>query len=86
MKNYCFEGSIIPSDDIEIDAMTKLKHQIIKSQAYYKTNTKQPHVPMYNHNEIQKCDAIIPPSHEVRMKSARMKKQEEYDKLMSNVF
>ena len=41
---------------------------------------------MYNHNEIQKCDAIIPPSHEVRMNSARMKKQEEYDKLMSNVF
>ena len=33
MKNYCFEGSIIPYDDIEIDAMTKLKHQIIKSQA-----------------------------------------------------
>ena len=39
---------------------------------------------MYKHTEIQKCDGIIPPTHAVRMKSARMKKQEKYDKLMSN--
>ena len=30
-----FKGSIIPSDDIEIDAMTKLKNQITKAQDEY---------------------------------------------------
>ena len=85
-KQQFLKGSIIPSDDLEIDAMTKCKNQIIKSQEYYITNNKQPALPMYKITEIQNCDNITPPDHEVIMKSTRMKTQEKYDKLMSNAF
>ena len=81
-----FKGSSIPSDELENNIMTKLSNPIIKSQEEYMTNNKQPDLPMYKATEIQKCNDIIPPTHEVRMKSARMKKQKKYDKLMSNAF
>ena len=41
---------------------------------------------MFTHTEIHKCNDIIPPTHEVRMKIARMKTQEKYEKIMSNAF
>ena len=43
----CFKGSIIPSDDIEINAVRKLKNQITKAQEEYKSNNKHPDLPMY---------------------------------------
>ena len=80
------KGSIIPSDDIETKAMTKLNNQIVKSQADYKTTSNQLDLPMCKHTDIQPCVAIIPPTHEVRMKNARMKNQDNYAKLTSNAF
>ena len=41
---------------------------------------------MYKHTEIQRHEDIIPPTYEVRIKHARLKKQEKYDKLMSKGF
>ena len=41
---------------------------------------------MYKHTAIQRPEDIIQPTYEVRMKSARQKKQEKYDKLMSKAF
>ena len=41
---------------------------------------------MYKHTEIQRPEDIIPPTYEVRMKNARQKKQEKYDKLASTAF
>ena len=37
---------------------------------------------MYKTTDLQRHDDIIPPTYEVRIKSARMKKQAKYDKLM----
>ena len=61
--------------------MTKLKNQITKAQEEYKANNKQPDLPMYKHTEIQRPEDIEPPLYEVRMKNARQKTQEKYDKL-----
>jgi hypothetical protein len=41
---------------------------------------------MYNNRDIQRPEAIIPPTYEVLMKSAREKKQDKYDKLVSKAF
>ena len=41
---------------------------------------------MYKHTTIQNPEDILPPAYEVRMKSAREKKQEKYEKLMSKAF
>jgi hypothetical protein len=41
---------------------------------------------MHNHIEIQAPEVITPPAYEVRMKKAREKKQDKYDKLTSNAF
>ena len=81
-----FKGSIIPSDDIEIDAMTKLKNQITKAQEEYMINNKKSDLPMYKVNEVLRPEDIEPPLYEVRMKNARQKKQEKYDKLASKAF
>ena len=72
-----FKGSIIPSDDIEINAMTKLKNQITKAQEEYMTNNKKSDLPMYKVNEVLRLEDIEPPTHEVRMKNARQTKQQE---------
>ena len=72
-----FKGSIIPSDDIEIDAMTKLKNQITKAQEEYMTNNKKSDLPMYKVNEVLRLEDIEPQTHEVRMKNARQTKQQE---------
>jgi hypothetical protein len=40
---------------------------------------------MYKHTEIQRPEAIIPPTYEVTLEHAREKKQDQYDKLMSNL-
>ena len=37
-----FQGSFIPSDDLELYAITKLKTQIIKAQEECNTNNKRP--------------------------------------------
>ena len=41
---------------------------------------------MYEHTEILRPEAIEPPFYEVRIKHARQKKQEKYDKLMLKAF
>ena len=66
--------------------MTKLKHKIIKAQEEYITNNKQLDPPMYKANVILRPEDIEPPLYEVRMKNARQKKQERYDKLALNAF
>ena len=38
---------------------------------------------MYKTTDVHIPEDIIPPTHEVRMKSAHHKKQEKHDKLMS---
>jgi hypothetical protein len=52
-----------------------IKNQITKAQDEYKSNNKQPDLPMFKHTEIQKPEDIVPPTYEVRMKHARQKKQ-----------
>ena len=66
--------------------MTKLKNKITKAQDDYKANNKQLEPPMYNANVILRPEDIEPPTYEVRMKNARQKKQEKYDKLASKAF
>ena len=41
---------------------------------------------MYKVKEALRPEDIAPPLYEVRMKSARQKKQEQYDKLMLKAF
>ena len=72
-----FKGSIIPSDDIEIDDMQKLKNQM--------SNNKPPGLSMYKVKEVLRPEDIEP-TYEVRMRTARQKKQEKYDKLASKAF
>ena len=79
---YCIEQS----ERTEINAMTQWKNQITKAQEEYKSNNKQPDPPMYKVTELHRPEDIIPPTYEVRMKSARQKKQEKYDKLASTAF
>ena len=80
-----FKGSIIPSDDIEINDMTKLTKQISKAQEEYMSNNKPPDLSMYKVKEVLRPEDIEP-TYEVRMKTARQKKQEKYDKLASKAF
>ena len=80
-----FDGSIIQSEQTEINPMAKLKNQILKAQEEYITNNRQPDLPMYK-TEGHRPEEIIPPTYEVRMKNARQKKQEKYDKLASKAF
>ena len=61
-------------DNRNINPMTKLKNQITKAQEDYKANNKQLEPPMYKHTTRQNPEDIIPPEYEVRMKSAREKK------------
>ena len=70
----------------DIHAMTKLNNQITKAQEEYKSNNKQPDLLMYKHTEILRPEDIEPPLYEVRIKNARLKKQEKYDKLMLKAF
>ena len=37
---------------------------------------------MYKATDVQRPEDILPPTYAVRIKSARLKKQEKYDKLM----
>ena len=79
-----FKGSIIPSDDIEIDAMTQLKNKITKAQEEYMIKNKKSDLPMYTPTRLRPED--IEPTYEVRMKTIRQKKQEKYDKLALKAF
>ena len=63
--------------------MTNLNNKIIKAQEEYKANNKQLEPPMYKATDLHRPEDIIPPTYEVRMKNARQKKQEKYDKLAS---
>ena len=72
----------MPSGHTEINAMTKLTNQSTKAQEEYKSNNKQPELPMYKATDLQRPEDILPPTYAVRIKSARLKKQEKYDKLM----
>ena len=79
-----FKGSIIPSDDIEIDPMTQLKNKITKAQEEYMIKNKKSDLPMYTPTRLRPED--IEPTYEVRMKTIRQKKQEKYDKLALKAF
>ena len=79
-----FKGSIIPSDDIEIDPMTQLKNKILKAQEEYMIKNKKSDLPMYKPTILRPED--IEPTYEVRMKTIRQKKQEKYDKLALKAF
>jgi hypothetical protein len=74
------------SEEIENHPMNELKKQITKTTEEYKSNNKQPELPMYKHTEIQRPEQIIPPTSEVIMKHARQKNQEKYEKLVSKAF
>ena len=63
-----FKGSIIPSDDIELDAMTKLKNQITKAQEEHMINNNKSDLLMYQVNEVSRRQT---PVDEVRMNNAR---------------
>ena len=78
-----FKCSLIPSDDIELDAMPKLKNQITKSQEEYMINDKKYDLPMYKVCKASRPEDIEPPLYEVRIKTAREKKHYKYDKLTS---
>ena len=41
---------------------------------------------MYKTTDLQRPEDIIPPTYEVIIKNARLKKQEKYDELMSKAF
>ena len=71
---------------MEINALTKLTSQAIKAQEEYTANTKRPDLPMFTHTEIPRAKRPVPPSYEVRIKSARLKKQEKHDKLTPKAF
>ena len=84
-----FKGSIIPSDNITInniksDNITKLKHQLMKAEEEYIIN-KKADLSMYKANNVLRPEDIEP-TYEVRMKTARQKKQEKYDKLTLKAF
>ena len=86
-----FKGSIIPSDNIEMnnkksDNMTELKKQIMKAQEEYILNNKKSDLPMYKVNNVLRPEDIEPPLYEVRIKNAKPKKQEKSDKLMLKAF
>jgi hypothetical protein len=80
------QGQTLTTDEIETDPMKKLKNQITKAQKEYKSNSTQPELPMYKVTDVQRPEDIVAPTYEVRMKKAREKKQEKYDKLTSNAF
>ena len=67
LLKYCIEQS----EHTEINPMTQFESQITKAQEQYKSNNKQPQFPMYKHTTIQNPEDSVPPTYEVRMKSAR---------------
>ena len=69
-----------------MDAMTKLKNQITKAQDEYTIKNRKSDLPMYRVSKILRSEDIIPPTYEVRMKHAREKKQEKYNKLTLKAF
>ena len=49
--------------------MTKLKNQIPKAQEEYKSNNKQPELPMYKHGDVQRPEDILPTTYAVIIKT-----------------
>ena len=47
--------------------MPKLNNQITKAQDNYKSNNKQPDLPMHKVTYLQRPEDIMPPTYEVRM-------------------
>ena len=83
-ENKIFKGSIIPSEnDKEFNTMTKLKNKIIKAQ---ESDNNSIELSEFNNMEIKRLEALKISTYEVRMKNAREKKQEKYDKLTSKAF
>jgi hypothetical protein len=83
------QAQTLTIDEVEPDPMKKLKNKITKAQEEYKSNNKQPDLIMYKVSDVQRLENpedIVAPTYEVRMKKAREKKQEKYDKLTSNAF
>jgi hypothetical protein len=76
------EDSLI-TVDFDDKPMNKIININVKKQ---ESNNNKSDLPMYNNRDVQRPEAIIPPTYEVRMKNAREKKQEKYDKLASKAF
>jgi hypothetical protein len=75
------EADVLKEDTlITVDFDNKPMNKIQQS------NNIKSDLSMYNNRDIQRPEAIIPPTYEVRMKNAREKKQEKYDKLALKAF
>jgi endogenous inhibitor of DNA gyrase (YacG/DUF329 family) len=72
---------------ITVDFDNKPSNKIINTNVKkQESNNNKSDLSMYNNRDVQRPEAIIPPTYEVRMKNAREKKQEKYDKLASKAF
>jgi hypothetical protein len=82
------EAELLKEDTlITVDFDNKPVNKIInKNVKKQESNNNKSDLPMYNNRDVQRPEAIIPPTYEVRMKNAREKKQEKYDKLASKAF
>ena len=69
LLNYCIK----PSDNTDINPMTKLKNQVTKAQEEYQANNTHPDPPMYKVEDSHKPETIIQPTYEVIMKTTREK-------------
>jgi hypothetical protein len=82
------EADVLKADNlIIVDFDNKPMNNIINTNVKkQESNNNKSDLPMYNNRDVQRPEAIIPPTYEVRMKNAREKKQEKYDKLASKAF
>jgi hypothetical protein len=69
--------------DFDNKPMNKIISTNVKKQ---ESNDNQIALSVFNNMEIQRLEALKRPTYEVRMKNAREKKQEKYDKLASKAF
>jgi hypothetical protein len=82
------KGDVLKEDNlIIVDFDNKPKNKIINKNVKKKeSNDNEMSLSDFNNMEILRLEALKKTTYEVRMKSARDKKQEKYDKLASNAF
>jgi hypothetical protein len=69
--------------DFDNKPMNDIINTNVKKQ---ESNDNEMSLSEFNNMEIKRLEALIIPTYEVRMKNAREKKQEKYDKLASKAF
>jgi hypothetical protein len=82
------EAEILKEDnliivDFDNKPMNKIINTNVKKQ---ESDNNEIALSVLNNMEIKRLEALIRPTHEVRMKNAREKKQEKYDKLAAKAF